>query len=65
MINNTTIKKKLNIQKVGAGTWENRFFAYNGCGDKVKIFKIVKQIQTNDEQHKREKKKVYQKYLDK
>jgi hypothetical protein len=37
-------------------TREIRFFAYNGSGGKVRVLKIIKQIQTNVKQNNRNKK---------
>lgn len=43
MANKKVVKKNKKIfKKYERGIWENRFFAYNGSKDKVKIFKIVK-----------------------
>jgi hypothetical protein len=49
-------KKKFNIQKVGAREMENQVFTYNGSGVKVRVLKIVKQIQTNVKQNYSKKK---------
>jgi hypothetical protein len=46
------------------GTREIKFFAYSGSGGKVRVLKIVKQIQTNVKQNDGKKKMRHSNYLD-
>jgi hypothetical protein len=48
--------KKKKIKYLKTGDTENRFFVYNGSGSKVRVLKIVRQIQTNVKQSDDKKK---------